>query len=100
MILAYADHFVITSKTAEGLQSYLDIIIAAKANILNLIFRPDKCATLAIICRKNESSRESNTPFDLQNSRIPDLSHKETYRYLGVSIGLLYNPEEMTNHFR
>ena len=48
-ILSYADDLVIISRTKEGLQDLLSEISVA-ADVLNLSFRQDKCATLSLTC--------------------------------------------------
>ena len=93
-ILAYADDLVIISRTKEGLQDLLDEI-SIVADVLKLTFRQDKCATLSLTCSKKESSKVSNYKFSVQNGQIPHLEKEETYRYLGVPIGLLYDASEM-----
>ena len=50
-VLAYADDLVLVSHTCDSLQTLLDDVSAA-ANILNLSFRPDKCASLSLTCGK------------------------------------------------
>ena len=69
-ILAYADDLVIISRTRDGLQSFLDATPAA-ANILQLQFRPDKCASLSLTCNKREPTRIGTTTFNVQNTPIP-----------------------------
>ena len=93
-VLAYADDLVLISRTRDGLQTLLDDVSAA-ANILNLSFRPDKCASLSLTCGKREQSRVGNSVFSVQNGNIPTLLKEESYRYLGVPIGLLYDATDM-----
>ena len=93
-ILAYADDLVIISRTKKGLQDLLDEI-SIVADVLKLTFRQDKCATLSLTSSKKESSKVSNYKFSVQNGEIPHLEKEETYRYLGVPIGLLYDASEM-----
>ena len=93
-VLAYADDLVLISRTRDGLQTLLDDVSAA-AKILNLSFRPDKCASLSLTCGKREQSRVSNSVFSVQDGNIPTLLKEESYRYLGVPIGLLYDATDM-----
>ncbi|CAB4028427.1 Hypothetical predicted protein, partial [Paramuricea clavata] len=93
-VLAYADDLVLMSRTRDGLQSLLDDVSLA-ANILNLKFRPDKCASLSLTCNKHEPSRVGDTTFKVQDGVIPALLKEESYRYLGVPIGLLYDAKDM-----
>ena len=89
-VLAYADDLVLISRTRDGLQTMLDDVSAA-ANILNLSFQPDKCSSLSLTRGKREKSRVSNSVFSVQDGNIPVLLKEESYRYLGVPIGLLYD---------
>ena len=94
-ILAFADDLVLVSSSRSGLQDILDEVSSA-ASILNLEFRPDKCASLALTCRKHEQSRVDNaTTFKVQNNIMPALSKEQSYRYLGVPISLIYDAKEM-----
>ena len=95
-ILAFADDLVLVSSSRSGLQDILDEVSSA-ASILNLEFRPDKCASLALTCRKHEQSRVDNaTTFKVQNNIMPALSKEQSYRYLGVPISLIYAKEMNT----
>jgi hypothetical protein len=94
-VLAYADDLVLMSKTRDGLQTLLNDVSLA-ANILNLNFRPDKCASLSLTCNKREPSRVGDTTFSVQDGVIPALLKEESYRYLGVPIGLLYDAKDMS----
>ena len=85
---------VLISRTKEGLQEILDAVSLA-ANVLELSFRPDKCSTLALTCGKKETLRVSNTSFHVQGNDIPFLAKEESYRYLGVPIGLIYDANDM-----
>ena len=95
-ILAYADDLVLVSRTRDGLQTMLDDVSSA-ADILNLNFRPDKCASLSLTCSKREPTRVGDTTFKVQHGSIPVLNREESYRYLGVPIGLLYDTKDMNN---
>ena len=95
-VLAYADDLVLMSRTRDGLQSLLNDVSLA-ADILNLNFRPDKCASLSLTCNKREPTRVGDTVFNVQRGGIPVLSKEESYRYLGVPIGLLYDASDMCN---
>ncbi|CAB4021744.1 Hypothetical predicted protein [Paramuricea clavata] len=95
-VLAYADDLVLMSRTRDGLQTLLNDVSSA-ADILNLNFRPDKCASLSLTCNKREPSRVGDTVFTVQRGEVPVLSKEESYRYLGVPIGLLYDANDMNN---
>jgi hypothetical protein len=95
-VLAYADDLVLLSKSRSGLQSLLDAVTTA-ADTLNLHFRPDKCASLSLTCNKNETAKVGDTIFIVQRGNIPCLKKEESYRYLGVPIGLLYDAKDMNN---
>ena len=95
-VLAYADYLVLVSRTRNGLQTLL-VDVSLAANNLQLSFRPDKCASLSLTCNsKGEPSRVGDTMFSVQGGNIPVLLKEESYRYLGVPIGLLYNANDMT----
>ena len=85
---------MLISRTRDGLQTLLDDISAA-ADVLHLSFRPDKCATLSLTCSKKDQSRVSEFVYTVQNRHIPFLKKEESYRYLGVPIGLLYDASDM-----
>ena len=93
-ILAYADDLVIISRTKQGLQDLLSEVSMA-VNVLNLSFRQDKCATLCLTCSRKYPSRVSEFQFVVQNGEIPYLKKEESYRYLGVPIGLIYDASDM-----
>ena len=94
-VLAYADDLVLVSRTCNGLQTLLDDV-SVTANILQLSFCPDKCASLSLTCNsKREPSRVGDTVFSVQERNIPFLLKEESYRYLGVPIGLLYDANDM-----
>ncbi len=95
-VLAYADDLVLISRTRDGLQTLLNDVSSA-ADILNLNFRPDKCASLSLTCNKREPTRVSDHVFIVQQGEIPVLAKEESYRYLGVPIGLLYDASDMNN---
>jgi hypothetical protein len=86
-ILAYADDLVLISRTREGLQEIPDGVSSA-ANVLKLSPRPDKCCTLSPTRGKNEVSRVSSNLFRVQELETPFLTKDESFRYLGVPIGL------------
>ncbi len=92
--MAYADDLVIISRTKEGLQDLLNEVTIA-ADVLNLAFRQDKCATLCLTCSHKHPSRVSEFEFTVQNGQIPVLKKEESYRYLGVPIGLIYDATDM-----
>jgi hypothetical protein len=84
------------SRTRNGLQTLLNDVSSA-ADILNLNFWPDKCASLSLTCNKREPTRVGDTVFTVQLGEFPVLSKEELYRYLGVPIGLLYDASDMNN---
>ncbi len=95
-VLAYADDLVLMSRTRDGLQALLNDVSSA-AEILNLNFQPDKCASLSLTCNKREPTHVGGHVFIVQHSEIAVLSKEESYRYLGVPIGLLYDASDMNN---
>ena len=92
--LAYADDLVLVARHKDALQAYLDTA-SSIASILGLEFRPDKCATLSIINRKGEPTRIDPLVFNIHQAPIPTLSAEESYRYLGVPIGLIHNIDDL-----
>ena len=92
--LAYADDLVLIARTKEALQSLLDVA-SLHASVLGLEFRPDKCATLAIVQRKGEPTRIDPHRFTIQQTPVPALAADESYRYLGVPIGLIHNIDDL-----
>ena len=57
---------------------------------------PDKCASLSLTCNsKHEPSHVGDTVFFVQGCNIPVLLEEESYWYLGVPIGLLYDANDV-----
>ena len=50
---------------------------------------------MSLTCGKGEQSPVSNLVFSVQGGNIPVLLKEESYRYLGVPIGLLYDASDM-----
>ncbi len=94
--LAYADDLVLLARSKDALQAYLDIATST-ASILGLEFRPDKCASLTIINRKGEPARIDPQVFTIHHQPILVLAAHESYRYLGVPIGLIHNIDDLDN---
>lgn len=92
--LAYADDLVIVARKSTALQTLLDSASSA-ATVLGLEFRPEKCATLALINTKGSPARVEQHEFRVQDHVIPSLTRQETYRYLGVPIGLVQSVEDL-----
>uniref|UniRef100_A0A8C4R587 Reverse transcriptase domain-containing protein n=1 Tax=Eptatretus burgeri TaxID=7764 RepID=A0A8C4R587_EPTBU len=91
-ILAYADDLVVLSRTREGLPSLLDVA-SANADVLQLEFKPAKCASLSLFCR--EGVRVGDVSFPIQGRLMPALSREEHYRYLGTPIGVYRDDEDV-----
>ena len=92
--LAYADDLVLVARSKEALQALLDTA-SSHASILGLRFRPDKCATLTVVNRKGEPTRIDPLQYEIQRTPIPALAADESYRYLGVPIGLIHNIDDL-----
>ena len=84
-VLAYADDLVLLARNKDNLQSLLDAACSA-ADVLNLTFRPDKCATLSMA---KHARRIQDAIYTVHHQPIPALQREEHYRYLGVPIGLI-----------
>ena len=92
-ILAYADDLVLVSRSKKGLQQLLDVA-GLSANVLGLIFKPGKCATLTLDCKGG--TKVINNDYTLQNKKLPALKKEEPYRYLGVPMGIEVEQHEAT----
>jgi hypothetical protein len=92
--LAYADDLVIVARSQHALQLLLDAA-SDGANILGFSFRPDKCATLSLTSTKQRATFVEQHDFTIQGSHIPSLSQEESYRYLGIPIGLIHNIDDL-----
>ena len=91
-VLAYADDLVLLSNSGEGLQKLL-VTASAMATKLRLTFKPSKCATLSLACRRGQ--RVLPSVYQVQGGGIPALTEEEHYRYLGVPIGLYRSGESL-----
>ena len=92
--LAYADDLVLMARSKDTLQRLL-YAAAEAANTLGLNFRPDKCATLSLTSTRQRATFVEPTDFTIQGEHIPALSQEESYRYLGVPIGLIHNIDDI-----
>ena len=63
------------------------------ATKLSLAFKPGKCATLSLECRRGTKVRP--TEFTVQGNVIPALKEEEHYRYLGVTVGLYRSDDSL-----
>ena len=93
-VLAYADDLVLVSRTRQGLQELLNVVSKA-AYVLSLLFRPEKCASISLTCSKREISNV--TKYVFQGQDVPCLAKEESYRYLGIPIGLIYDADDMNS---
>ena len=84
-VLAYADDLVLLACYKDNLQSLLDAAFSA-ADVLDLTFRPDKCASLSMT---KHAPRIQDTIYTVHHHPIPALKREEHYRYLGVPIVLI-----------
>ena len=94
--LAYADDLVLIVRSKQALQILLDAASEA-ANIVGFSFRPDKCASLSLTATRQRATFVETVDFVIQGSHIPALAQEESYRYLGVSIGLIHNIDDIPN---
>ena len=94
--LAYADDLVIIARSKQALQKLLDAASEA-AHIIGFEFRPDKCATLSLTSTRQRATFVEQQDFIVQGNHIPALAQEESYRYLGVPIGLIHNIDDIPN---
>ena len=94
--LAYADDLVIIARSRRALQKLLDAASEA-AHIVGFEFRPDKCATLSLTSTRHRATFVEQKDFTVQGNHIPALAQEESYRYLGVPIGLIHNIDDLPN---
>lgn len=92
--LAYADDLVIVARSKDALQKLLDAASDA-AHIVGFQFRPDKCASLTLTSTKQRATFVVMEDFTIQGNHIPALAQEESYRYLGVPIGLIHNIDDL-----
>ena len=92
--LAYADDLVIMARTKDALQQLLDAASEA-AHIVGFQFRPDKCASLTLTSTKQRATFVTTEDFTIQGNHIPAFAQEESYRYLGVPIGLIHNIDDL-----
>ena len=92
--LAYADDLVLMEHSKDTLQCLL-YAAAEAANTLGLKFRPDKCATLSLTSTRQRDTFVEPTDYTIHGEHIPALSQEESYRYLGVPIGLIHNIDDI-----
>ncbi|CAB4024738.1 Hypothetical predicted protein [Paramuricea clavata] len=95
-VLAYADDLVIISRKKDRLQKLLDIA-SSTATDLGLSFRADKCASISLTCSNNSQSSFELNEFIVQNKPIPPLDRENPYKYLGVPIGLIHDPDNISD---
>ena len=90
-ILAYADDLVLVASSPEMLQELLNII-GISAETLGLRFNASKCATLhynrSVSGAPLDSMVVTDDAFVCQQQRVPCLQRAESYRYLGVPMGI------------
>ena len=91
-VLAYADDLVVISRKKDRLQTLLNAA-SSTATDLGLSFRPDKCASISLTCSNNSQSSFELNEFIVQNQPIPPLDRENPYKYLGVPIGLIHDPD-------
>ena len=94
--LAYADDLVIIARSRHALQKLLDEA-SDGATILGFSYRPDKCASISLVTDGKRTVRTEVNEFLVQGTRVPPLENEESYRYLGVPIGLIHNIDDIPN---
>ena len=93
--LAYADDLVLIAQSPRALHKLLNEASDA-ATILGLSFRPDKCS-LSLVTDGCQTVRTEQTAFTIQGTQFPALENEESYRYLGVPVGLIHNIDDIPN---
>ena len=94
--LQYADDLVIIVRNAHALQKLLGKA-SDGAPILGLPFQPDKCTSSSLVTDGRVTVRTVVADFKIQGERFPALENEESYRYLGVPIGLIHNIDDLPN---
>ncbi|XP_046856073.1 uncharacterized protein LOC124449166 [Xenia sp. Carnegie-2017] len=92
--LAYADDLVLLARSPDALQQLLDRASDA-ASVLGFEFRPDKCATLFLTTEGKRHLWTDRHDFILQGDHLPALENEQSYRYLGVPIGVIHNIDDI-----
>merc|ERR1712035_228778 len=82
--MGYADDICVTASSPDALQETLSVAGKA-AEECGLRFKPSKCATLHIDCRKGRKVVDSS--FGIQGGSPAVLKDGESYRHLGVPTG-------------
>ena len=95
-VLAYADDLVLISRKKDRLQKLLNVA-SSTATDLGLSFRPDKCASISLTCSNCSKSSLELNEFIVQDKPIPPLDRKNPYKYLGVPIGLIHDPDNISD---
>ena len=95
-VLAYADDLVVISRKKDRLQKLLNAA-SSTATDLGLSFRPDKCASISLTCSNSSGSSFELNEFIVQNKPIPPLDRENPYKYLGVPIGLIHDPDNVSD---
>ena len=90
---AYADDLAIAARSKDALQRLLDAASEAD-HIVGFQFRPDKCASLSLTSTKQRATFVTMEDFTIQGNHITALAQEESYRYLGVPIGLIHNIDD------
>ena len=94
--LAYADDLVIVARNKDAPQRLLDDASEA-AHIVGFQFRPDKCALFSLTSTKQRATFVTVEDFTIQGNHIPALAKEESYRYLGVPIGLVHDIDDLSS---
>ena len=87
--VAYADDVVLTATTHVGLQTSLDVFVEEAAKV-GLELGHNKCATISIVgdSKRKRWLQDSKTAFTAGGTRLRALRPGETYKYLGLEVGL------------
>ena len=93
--MAFADDLILLARSEKALQKLVELV-AAELRLIGLEFNVEKCNVLSITAdlKRKASIVDINTKITIGDVRIPNLGMVDTYRYLGISIGIKGAPRE------
>ena len=85
--MAFADDLVIVSETKEGLEVNVELLMQGLKKA-GFAANPAKSATLNIVARSGKWLCDERSVLKIDGNDIPGIGVKDTYRYLGVDVGV------------